>query len=159
VNAELAAIFTADQADRSDWQTIDWSIVRPRDEARRRRVDEILAAGGATTADDYYHAAMVYQHGGEIDDSRRAHALAQQAVAIDPTHAKARWLCCASEDRLLMREERPQRWGTQFELVDGVWRLYPVDGSVDDEERARWNVPSLAEAHRKAARFNDGHSS
>jgi hypothetical protein len=159
VNAELAAIFTADQADRSDWQRIDWAVVQPRDEARLRRVEEILAAGGAITADDYYRAAMVFQHGGERERVLRAHELARQAVALDATHKEARWLCCASEDRVLVKEGRPQRWGTQFEHVAGEWRVHPVDGSVDDDERARWNVPPLADAHRKAARFNDGHSS
>ncbi|HEY1584614.1 MAG TPA: hypothetical protein VGH63_02935, partial [Polyangia bacterium] len=79
--------------------------------------------------------------------------------ALDPTHEEARWLCCASEDRVLVNEGRPQRWGTQFVYVDGAWRVAPVDGSVDDAERARWNVPPLADAQRKAARFNDGHSS
>ncbi|MCA1665330.1 MAG: hypothetical protein LC659_13880 [Myxococcales bacterium] len=159
MNDELAAIFIADQADRNDWQRIDWAIVQPRDEARLRRVEEILAAGAVVTADDHYHAAMVLQHGIAVEHARRAHELARRAVALDPAHEKARWLCCASEDRVLLRQGRPQRWGTQFDCVDGVWRVYPVDGSVDDAERARWSVPPLAEAHRKAARFNDGQSS
>lgn len=159
MNSELAALFAADQADRADWRRIDWALVAPRDEARLRRVDEILAAGDAVTADDHYHAAMVYQHGVAPAHLRRAHELARRAVAIDSAHGAARWLCCASEDRLLIAEGRSQRWGTQFERVGGVWRLCPVDGSVDDDERARWNVPPLAEAVRKAGRWSDGHSS
>ena len=159
MNAELAALFSADQADRSDWQRIDWAIVQPRDEARLRRVEEILAGGGAVTAADYYHAAMVFQHGFELEYTQRAHELARRAVVLDPTHEKARWLCCASEDRSLIKSGKRQRWGTQFEHIDGHWRVSPVDGSVDDDERARWNVPPLAEAHEKAARFDDGHSS
>ena len=159
VNPELAAIFAADQADRADWQTIDWAVVAPRDQARLRRVQAILAEGGAVTADDYYHAAMVFQHGVEVEHTERAHELARQAVALEPAHKEARWLCCASEDRALIERGERQRWGTQFEQVDGHWRVAPVDGSVDDDERARWNVPPLAEAERKAARFDAGHSS
>ncbi|HEY1584676.1 MAG TPA: DUF6624 domain-containing protein [Polyangia bacterium] len=147
MNAELAQLYTEDQRDRDgDVTAIDWSVVAPRDEARRRRVAEILDAGGARTADDYRHAAMVFQHDPDDADIERAHALAEQAVAIDPTHEKARWLLCASEDRLLRRRGRPQRWGTQFHVDDaGVWTLEPVDGSIDDAERARWGVPPLAD--------------
>jgi len=120
VNAELAQLYAEDQRDRDgDPMKIDWPVVVPRDEARRRRVAAILDAGGATSADDYRHAAMIFQHGPDIADTERAHALARQAVALDPTHMKARWLVCASEDRLLRRR-------------------------VDDEERARWGVPPLA---------------
>jgi hypothetical protein len=154
VHPELAQLYDEDQRDRDgDPMRIDWSVVAPRDEARRRRVSQILDAGGAATADDCRHAAMIFQHGIDDADIERAHALAKQAVAIDPTHMKARWLVCASEDRLLRRRGLPQRWGTQFHVDDGgVWTLEPVDDSVDDAERARWGVPPLAEQRALATR-------
>ena len=124
-----------------------------RDLLRLARVAEIVAAGGAVDADDCFHAALVYQHGPEIADTERAHELARRAIALDPTHAPARRLVCASEDRLLRRRGLPQRWGTQFSIDDdGVWTLEPVDGSVDDAERARQGVPSLAEQRARAER-------
>lgn len=154
MNAELAQLYDEDQRDRDgDLMKIDWAVVAPRDDARRRRVAEILDAGGATTADDYRHAAMIFQHGPDLADTERAHALARQAVALDPTNMKARWLVCASEDRSLRRRGLPQRWGTQFNLLDdGTWERQPVDGSVDDEERARWGVPPLASDPRSRSR-------
>jgi hypothetical protein len=154
-HAELAAIYADDQADRADWRHADMAAVFQRDTVRRARVAELLDGGAAQSADDYFHAAMVYQHGPDIADIERAHALAREAVAHDPTHPKARWLVAASEDRLLMQHGKPQRWGTQFVPDDdGHYSLYPVDGSVTDEERARWNVPSLAEARRREAELN-----
>jgi hypothetical protein len=34
----------------------------------------------------------------------------------------------------------------EFTKRDGKWAVYTVDPAVTDEERARWNVPPLAEA-------------
>jgi hypothetical protein len=145
MNDELRRIYDADQADRAGNHPTPgcWE----RDAERRARVAEILAAGGAVTADDWFHAAMVYQHGGTAELSRRARELAQRAIAVDPTHNRARWLIAAATDRELVQLGRPQRYGTQF-FVDnaGRWSLQPVDPAVTDEERAAWNVPPLAAA-------------
>jgi hypothetical protein len=114
-----------------------------------------VRGGHADSADDYFHAAMVFQHGEGVADIERANALAKEAVARDPAHKQARWLTAASEDRVLVCQGKPQRWGTQFACDDkGQFTLYPVDDSIDDEERARWNVPPLAEAHRRADEMN-----
>jgi hypothetical protein len=155
INAELADIFAADQADRQGaYESIDWKVVTPRDEARRKRVDEIIAAGGAKVADDYYHAAMVFQHGAGLPEIQRAHQLARKAVELDAEHKSARWLAAASEDRALMYEKKPQRYGTQYTKRDGTWILWDVDPSVTDDERARWNVPPLAAARARADQMN-----
>jgi len=155
INGELLDIYEADQGDRAGSHAkIDWAVVNPRDQARRKRVDEILAAGGAKVADDYYHAAMVYQHGSTIAEIKRANKLALEAVAIDGSHELARWLAAASEDRALMYDKKPQKYGTQFQKQGAVWVLYEVDPAVTDEERASWNVPPLAVARARAARMN-----
>jgi hypothetical protein len=156
LNAELIQIYEQDQADRDvgAYEQIDWTKIAPRDQARRKRVDEILAAGGARAADDYYHAAMVYQHGNEPDEIQRAHDLAVKAVELDPDHDAAKWLAAAAEDRKLMYEHKPQKWGTQYKKIDGVWVLWEVDPTITDAQRAEWNVPPLAEAQAEAARLN-----
>jgi hypothetical protein len=155
LNPELTQIFEADQADRATFPTIDWSVVGPRDKAREKRVREVLAAGGAGVADDYYHAAMVYQHGDGPEAIARAHELALKAVEIDPHHRSARWLAAASEDRLLVRQGKLQKWGTQFGKKDGKWVVEDVDPAITDAQRAEWEVPPLAEAHARAAQMND----
>jgi len=156
LNAELVAIYHEDQGDRavSSYEQIDWDKIRPRDQARRKRVDEIIAAGGARAADDYYHAAMVYQHGETVDEIQRAHDLAMRAVALDPNHKQARWLAAAAEDRTLSYAYKAQKWGTQFKKVDGKWIVWPVDPAITDDERDAWNVPSLAEAEARVAGMN-----
>jgi ketosteroid isomerase-like protein len=155
LNAELARLYDEDQGDRAmAYDKIDWAQVNPRDEARRKRVDEIIAAGGARAADDYYHAAMVYQHGNKPDEIQRAHDLAVKAVELDPSHDSAKWLAAAAEDRKLMYEYKPQKWGTQYKKIDGKWVVWPVDPAITDEQRDAWNVPPLAEAQAQAARLN-----
>jgi hypothetical protein len=152
INGELLDLFTADQGDRVG--KIDWSVVNVRDEARRKRVDEILTAGGAKVADDFYHAAMVYQHGSTPAEVQRARDLALKAVALDATHARAKWLAAAAEDRVLMYEGKPQKYGTQFKKLEGKWVVWEVDPAVTDEERAKWNVPPLASAKARAEQMN-----
>lgn len=156
-NAELTRLHHEDQADRSgDPGKIDWSVVGPRDRARRARVTQILAEGGAKTAADYFHAALVFQHGDTDEEIAKAHELALKTVEIDSEYPSARWLAAASKDRLLTRQGKPQLYATQFHKVDGKWVLYEVDPSVTDEERAKWDCPPLAEAKRRAEAMNAG---
>jgi hypothetical protein len=119
-NAELAAIFEADQADRKGGGVIDWSIVGKRDEARRERVRKMLDDGLVQAADDYYAAAFVFQHGSRSEDFLLAHALAMAAVALG--RADASWISSATLDRFLHSTDRPQIFGTQY--------LLPPEGSV-----------------------------
>lgn len=154
INAELAAIFEADQGDRQG-NNLDWQVIKPRDEAREKRVNEILAGGGAKASADYFHAAMVFQHGGTPAHAQRAHELALEAVKLDGSNDGARWLAAAALDRKLMYEKKPQRYGTQFHQEgDGQWVLWEVDPSVTDAEREEWNVPTLEEARKRVGRMN-----
>jgi hypothetical protein len=154
-NEELRRIYDDDQADRVGNVLRDG--VMERDAARRARVSEILATVGARTADDYFFAAMVFQHGQEVASYERAQELAMKALAVDPSHRRARWLVAAATDRALVARGQPQRYGTQFHVdLAGRWSMPPVDASVSDEERARWNVPPLAEALRKVRENNGG---
>lgn len=153
-NAELRAIYEADQADRRT-PDIDWAVVQPRDEQREKRVAEILEAQGATVADDYWHAAMVFQHGLTPDQIRRARSLALKAVELDPRHDSARWLAAAALDRELMYENKPQKYGTQFKREpEKGWYLWPVDPSTTDQERDEWNVPTLTTQQKRLALMN-----
>lgn len=155
-NLELSRLYQEDQDDRkADPSKIDWATAGLRDEQRRGRVRKILADGGARTSADFFHAAMVFQHGSAVEDFRTANRLALQAVELDPKNKLARWLAAASKDRELMNLGKPQLYGTQFHKPDGgVWKLYEVDPSVPDEERAKWGVPPLANARKRAAEMN-----
>lgn len=151
LNPELLKLYEADQADRQGAIPPD---VTARDAARRKAVDAILAAKGARVADDYFHAAMVFQHGVSEADFARANELARQAVALSKGHARARWLVAASEDRLLMMQHKPQKYGTQYSREGDTWVLYDVDPKVTDAQRAEWAVPTLGEAKARVDEMN-----
>lgn len=154
-NAELTRLYKEDQGDRSgSMENADWAAISARDAARQERVSQILASGGAKSADDYYHAAMVFQHGDTDEEIARAHELSLKAAELDPAHPTARWLAAASKDRLLVRQGKPQLYGTQFRKVDGKWVLYEVDPSITDEEREKWDCPPIAEMRKRLEAMN-----
>lgn len=145
-NTELRRLFEADQAARTSKRL--HSDLPQQDATRRRRVAELIAAGGLVEAEDYYHAAMIFQHGANLDDYWQAHELALKSAEMG--HRAARWLAAAACDRWLMQQGQPQKYGTQYRADAGTWTLWQVDPSTTDEERARWDVPPLAEARRRA---------
>jgi hypothetical protein len=147
-NTRLGAIFKEDQQVRQK-QPIDWSVVAPQDRAHRAEVLGLLQAGQLKTANDYYHAAMVFQHGETLDDIRLAFSLAQLSATLDPASKRARWLSAAAWDRILMRKNVPQWYGTQYHKpsAEAPMELYKVDESVvSDAERAEMGVPTLQAA-------------
>lgn len=154
MNRELNTLYEADQRDRSEGA--DPKSITLRDTQRRARVAEILAANGARVSADWFHAAMIFQHGTTVEDFQTAHAYAMKAAELVPAHPKARWLAAAAKDREHMTKGIPQLYGTQFQNTDGHWVLYTVDPTVTDEERAKWNVPPIAQAHERAKAMNEG---
>jgi len=144
-NREIAAIFAADQADRQQPGSIDWSIVGPRDEARQARVRQMLDEGLLRAADDYYNAAFVFQHGSTPDDYLLAHALAMAAqVAGRPDAA---WIAAATLDRFLQNVDRAQIFGTQYvggpgePLTQGKYDA----ALIPDSLRRALGVPTIAQ--------------
>lgn len=129
----------------------EYSALRERDRERRAAAEVALtrlSAAATATPVDLYHAAWLFQHGDDADDVRRAHELALKSA--DAGYDPARWLAAASFDRWCMYQGRPQKYGTQI-VPDGVgFRVWDFDERISDEERARWNVPSIASQHARA---------
>lgn len=146
MNDELRTLYEQDQADRREKLPAD---LGKRDAERRQRVEELIEAGALQAAVDYYHAAMVFQHGGTPEYSWQAHELAKQAVEM--SYEQARWLTAAAYDRWLMQQGRPQKYGTQYIPHGTCWKLWPIDPTTTDIERAEWNVPTLEETMQHVA--------
>jgi hypothetical protein len=154
MNGELAALYQADQQERINHprvNTPEYTAMRARDLQRRERVRE-MAADELHTAEDYYHAAQIMNHGDTIDDARNAHLFALRASELG--YGPARWLAAASYDRWQMYQGKPQKYGTNYAYDGRKDRLWDVDPETTDEERARWDVPPLAEQLRKAQEAN-----
>jgi hypothetical protein len=156
---EVRQIFSADQKDRElhpGDPKFDADFVTSRDKSRQARMLEILGQGGLRTATDYLRAAYIFQHGESIDSIRVAHALSSIASYMDPSLKEARWLMAASWDRLMIRLERPQWYGTQFNRIGdtGPYAIDPIDQSTTDSDRATFFVAPLAEMRKHLDEFN-----
>ena len=157
LNSEIYLAFLADQEDRKP-PIEDVDAVKKRDAARLSLAKVAVEKHLLRTADDNYHAAMIFQHGPEISDTQTAMRLAKQATVLRPNFPAARWLYAAATDRYLQRIGKPQMYGTQYKMVDGLWTMEPYDRkAVTDAERMRWRVPALAEQDRRIAQMNARH--
>lgn len=143
VEQRLKALFEADQAARAT-ESIDWDSLKVEDAKRRAEVMKYLAEGKVVSGWSQYYAAMIFQHGTCPEHYRLANQLAEKAM--DQGVAPARWLYAATMDRFLLRQGKPQKYGTQYKLVDGQWELEPVDPATTNEERAKYDVPPLSQA-------------
>lgn len=153
-NQQLKVLYEQDISERNsiDWDTASphqISRLRQKDKARRDQVLNLIRKKKIRTAADYHHAALIFQHGDVPDDYKLAHNFAQKAVKLGDKSAK--WLYAATLDRYLISIGKPQKFGTQFKLNDkGEWELgEPIDPTVTDEERAKFNVPPLSQALQK----------
>lgn len=155
MHRELQMLFEQDQADRQGFAHFDAEqrqrLLR-QDAARRKRVVALLASEAGLDADDYFHAAMIFQHGETLAHFWRAHQLAHTGARLG--HPAGLWLMAAAYDRWLMCQGHPQKYGTQYLIREGRWVLYEVDPTTTDAQRARWNVPPLAQSLHRAEELN-----
>jgi hypothetical protein len=152
-NAEMKAIFDADQADRQDIAKIVPMELQRADLARRTRVKALLDAGALQTGDDFWHAAFVFQHGGDADSYLLAHTLATLAIARGRTGAT--WIAAASLDRYLQKIGQKQIYGTQYRMPGAEPATQePYDRElVSDALRQILGVPVHAEQEKRLGEF------
>lgn len=153
-NAELAALFEADQAPRTNPDaTVNWSVINEQDRARRARTRELLDGGQINSADDYWRAAFIFQHGDRPEDYLLAHSLAVVAVGLG--RQDATWIAAATMDRYLQSTGQPQIYGTQFQIRDGETTQGDFNRELlPDQVRRSSNVPTLAEQARSLDEMN-----
>lgn len=155
-NPELIDIFEADQADReSDNQSLTEVLaVIKRDSLRKTRIQQLLDSNQVRTPTDFYIAAMVFQHGDDSSDYRKAMNLVTKAIELDSTVPK--WLLAAATDRYLLSTGRPQIYGTQyFKDGDEAWKLENIDSTeITDEIRKEFGVETLAQQREKVKQMN-----
>lgn len=151
----LLTLLVEDQAERRDVVagTPEYDALRSRDRTRRQQVQALLAQGWPEAVAALYAAAWVMNHGDTSDEAKLAQHLA--AKARDLGHRPARWLAAAALDRSLMYAGQRQKYGTNT-VPDGTgWRVWDVDPTTTDAERAEHDVPPLAELMARAAALDD----
>ena len=69
---------------------------------------------------------------------------------------KSKWLFAATTDRLLVREGKPQKYGTQFHQknINSPRELFEYDKTTTDKERKALNVPTLKQTLRNLKKMD-----
>jgi hypothetical protein len=148
---QIEDLYTEDIKNRNHINWDDKNEVerlRQKDKERKQKAKKLIESGNLVSGLDYHHASLIFQHGETTEDYKLAHELAEKAVNLGDETAK--WLYAATFDRWLLSSGKPQRYGTQFKQNEKEeWELaLPIDSSITDEERAKYNVPPLSEALR-----------
>ena len=106
------------------------------------------------SAKDYYLAAMIFHHGSGIHDSIKAVNLSEKSHKLGYKKSLAFYAACL--DRLLIKQGKKQKFGTQYRKKDArsKWKLLPVDSRTTDEERKIYNMAPLKELMRNIEKLN-----
>ena len=146
INVELENLYYDDQKEREnmDELNLSWKDLRHNDEQRLARVKELLPKIDTNEIWNCHYLAFLLQHGKTTEDYKMAHEYAKRAVEMGSKVTK--WLFAATLDRVLTSQGMLQKYGTQFEKVDGKWRQLPVDDEISDRERTEYGVPPLKDA-------------
>jgi hypothetical protein len=157
VRAELVAMGQRDQAVRegitaaSLGDTVRLRRMLSVDSAHTRRLREIVDAYGwplvSEVGEEGAHAAwLILQHTPDIEFQHRMLAVLEAAAERGEA---SRGELALLTDRVLVRQGRPQRYGTQFKFVDGQLVFHPIEApEAVDERRAEVGLPPL-EAYRR----------
>jgi hypothetical protein len=150
-NIEIRQLFLADRDEHVNMSRVgtqEYKALRERDRIRREKASQQLNAIETPTAEDFYRTAWLFNHGDTPEEAQYAYELAMKARASG--HAGAFWLSAAAYDRWQMYSGKAQKYGTQI-VPDGKrYRVWDTDPDTTDQERAEYDVPPLAEQHRRA---------
>src|SRR5215469_4282515 len=148
IATELLAMAQADQEMRAkaikDMRQWDASV----DQRNTARIMAIVGEIGWPTISRVGAAAsqrawLLVQHAtAEPEFMKRCLTLMRDAQTGDVAPENMAYL----EDRILTMEGKPQIYGTQFRIIDGVIELFPIeDPDHVDQRRARVGLTTLAE--------------
>ncbi len=152
----LKKLYNKDQKERilAAEGKIDAKKLVHNDRARKQYARVLYKNNLISTPRDLFYAAMLFHHGASIADAKIAKRLARMSMVEG--FKKARWLYAAATDRLLMKQKRPQKYGTQFfkKNEKRKWVLYEIDQKTTDKERAVYNVPALSATKERLCLMN-----
>lgn len=159
LRSELEAMYDADQgparSGEIDAQSPQFAAAiqqqQSRDEANLLRLKTIIATHGwparTRLGDKAARTAfLVIQH---ADEATQEAYLPLLRAAVDAGEARADDLALL-EDRILVRQGKLQRYGSQLRSADGVLEFYPIDDEAHvDARRKSVGLPPLAEYARQ----------
>ncbi|QKX06184.1 hypothetical protein HN014_15120 [Aquimarina sp. TRL1] len=149
-NKELYNIY---YEDKTSWDSgiIDSDL----DSIRRMRVNQLLDSNKIKTANDFERAAIVFEHGKDSTNLKKALNLIKIAVEMDSTINKKTYATIT--DQYLLSIGKPQIYGTIFTTMDNyLIKHAEIDTTqVTDKERISYGVETLAEQKASIKKAND----
>lgn len=144
INLELEQMYLDDKADRAaiEKNKLSEKELDKRDSNRQQRLKQLLKNKEIDLNEiwNLHYSALILHHSYEIEDIEKAHEFTKKAVAKDSNVTK--WLYAATMDRLLVMQGKKQKFGTQFQIINGEKVFAPTDGSVSEAEKAEFGVLS-----------------
>jgi hypothetical protein len=159
IRDELIAMEKEDQAARegltvsSLGDTVRFRRMLTVDSANTQRLREIIEAYGwpriSDVGEEAAHAAwLLLQHAS--DTALQRQMLRPLEDAAERGEASRSSLALLT-DRVLIHQDKPQRYGTQFKFEDGRLVFHPIEApEAVDERRASVGLPPLEEYRRMA---------
>lgn len=157
----LKTLFIEDQKDRTSG--VDYKIIIKNDRKRRELANVFLKVKEKLTMEEVYYAAMFFHHSANKNDIRKARKIAffnmERGKLLKKENKwieKSKWLFAATTDRLLVREGKPQKYGTQFhqKTADLPRELFDYDKNTTDKERIALFVPTLKQTLRNLKKMD-----
>jgi len=130
------------ETEKTDWS--DKKAIKKLEKRRKDRlkvIKKLLKKNKVRTPSDLFRSAMILHHSDGIENYGLATMLSY--ISMTGGSKDGRWLYARAIDRLLLELGLPQKFGTQFEEVNGKWRLCLYDKRTTDKERKEFLVPTL----------------
>lgn len=157
----LKTLFAEDQKDRLSGA--DYKVLIKNDRERRRLANIFLKNKDKLTSEEIYCAAMFFHHSANKNDVKKARNLmllnikrGELLKKKNKWIEKSKWLFAAATDRLLVSEEKPQKYGTQFhqKTIDSPRELFKYDKNTTDKERTALYVPTLKQTLKNLGKMD-----
>lgn len=100
----------------------------------RKRINvakNMLASIDETEIWNCHYLAYLLHHSDKPDDYKLAHEYASKAVAMGSRVTK--WLFAATLDRWLVSQGKKQKYGTQYQILNGEKVYFPSVGKSQDK--------------------------
>lgn len=139
INLQLDNLYNEDKVERQNAKTkeeVDRLLYAT--QIRLKKLREILPTLDESEIWNCHYAAYLLQHGEGTADFALAHEYAKKAVDMGSRVTK--WLYAATLDRFLISQGKLQKFGTQYQVIDGKKVYAPTDGTVDESVRFEYGI-------------------
>lgn len=143
INTELEKLYYEDKNERESNTIQSEKELTDNTKKRIETLKKMLPAVDTEEIWNCHYIAYLLHHGDSTEDYKLAHYYAKKAVEMGSSVTK--WLYAATLDRLLISQGKPQKYGTQFKLIDSKKVYFPTDGTISEEEKIKHGVEYINE--------------